>query len=49
MEHEYQPLNDNEIRILELHPGGNGESLTCNLQNVPLDNNYPPFKALSYT
>lgn len=47
-EYEYRPLLDNEIRILELLPGSNSDSISCRLIHTSLDGS-PNYEAVSYT
>ncbi|PMD37676.1 HET-domain-containing protein, partial [Hyaloscypha variabilis F] len=45
----YQPiLQSNSIRLLTLFPGTKGTTIQCELQEVSLSNNRPPYCALSY-
>ncbi|TVY14492.1 Heterokaryon incompatibility protein 6, OR allele [Lachnellula arida] len=44
----YFPLQKNEIRVLEVLPGGEHDDVQCRLEHV-LVNNPPEFNALSYT
>jgi hypothetical protein len=45
----YKPiLQSNTIRLLTLFPGTKGTTIQCELQEVTLSNNRPPYCALSY-
>jgi hypothetical protein len=45
--YEYVPLLDNEIRLLEILPGGPGDRIECRMRTVSLEN-LPAYGALSY-
>jgi Heterokaryon incompatibility protein (HET) len=47
MERVYHPLLNDEIRVLTLKPGTNGESLSCKLSTKSLASR-PKYEALSY-
>ncbi|KAH8816676.1 heterokaryon incompatibility protein-domain-containing protein [Xylogone sp. PMI_703] len=44
----YRPLKENEIRVLELFSGSQGDQISCRLVHVSLSHN-PSYEAVSYT
>ena len=43
----YRPLDDGDVRLIELHPGTGRDPVNCNILHVSLKDN-PTYEALSY-